>query len=146
MDEARYLTAAEAAERLGISLRTVRRRIADGTLPAVRIGGSVRIPVSAIEAPPPAAPAAARETAAPYGTVESKEEYVQRWNREHWPDTYENMLRRRREAFAELEEIAKRTKPPSGPHDTVDALLRQERDAFGARLLQYIPDRRGGDS
>jgi excisionase family DNA binding protein len=36
-------TAAEIAERLNISIRSVRRMIADGRLPIVRIGGSVRI-------------------------------------------------------------------------------------------------------
>jgi excisionase family DNA binding protein len=139
VDETRYLTAAEAGERLGISLRTVRRRIADGTLPAVRIGGAVRIPASALEAPEPVAPTAAREAVAPYGTEESKDEYVRRWNRDHWPDTFDNMLKRRREAIAEILELSKRTKPPSGPHDTVDAMLNQVRDEFGARLLQFLP-------
>ena len=52
------------------------------------------------------------------------------------------MLGRRRQAFAELEEARKQTKPPSGPHDTVDAILNQVRDEFGQRLLQFIPDRR----
>ena len=49
MSAAEYLTAAEAAERLGISLRTVRRRIADGSLPGARIGRAVRIPVAALD-------------------------------------------------------------------------------------------------
>jgi excisionase family DNA binding protein len=144
VDETRYLTAAEAAERLGISLRTVRRRIADGTLPAVRIGGAVRIPTWALEAPAAVAPTAAREAAAPYGTDESREAYVRRWNREHWPDTHENMLRRRREAIAEILELSRLGRPPSGPHDTADAILNQVRDEFGARLLQYLPPA-GGD-
>ncbi len=52
------------------------------------------------------------------------------------------MLERRREGFADLEEARKRTKPPSGPHDTVDAMLNQVRDEFGARLLQFIPERK----
>ena len=37
------LTAKEAAKALRMSLRTVRRWIADGDLPAVRLGRSVRI-------------------------------------------------------------------------------------------------------
>ena len=37
MGDSVYLGAAEAASRLGISLRTVRRRIADGSLPSARI-------------------------------------------------------------------------------------------------------------
>jgi excisionase family DNA binding protein len=41
MNEAtkRFLRAAEIAEQLDVSLRTVRRWIADGTLPSVKIGG-----------------------------------------------------------------------------------------------------------
>jgi len=35
----------EAAERLRVSPKTVRRRIADGSLPAVRIGGVWRVQV-----------------------------------------------------------------------------------------------------
>jgi hypothetical protein len=38
--------------------------------------------------------------------------------------------------------LAKQTNPPTGPHDTIDALLAQEREEFGARLLQFIPDMR----
>ena len=33
-----YETLAEAAERIGVSENTLRRRIADGSLPAVRVG------------------------------------------------------------------------------------------------------------
>jgi excisionase family DNA binding protein len=42
------VTISETATRLGLSIRTVERRIKDGTLPAVKIGGSVRIPLSAV--------------------------------------------------------------------------------------------------
>jgi excisionase family DNA binding protein len=38
----------EAAEALSISVRGVERLIAEGTLPAVRVRGSVRIPVAAL--------------------------------------------------------------------------------------------------
>jgi excisionase family DNA binding protein len=141
MDE-RYLSAAETAERLGISLRTVRRRIADGSLPSIKVGGAVRIPASALEvrpAPRNGSPAV-REAAADYATErESREAYIRRWNWEHWPDTWDAMLRRRREGFAQLAEIRRRTKPPSGPHDTVDAMLNEVREEFGARLLQFLP-------
>ena len=140
MDDAAYLTAAEAADRLGISLRTVRRRIADGSLASVRIGGAVRIPVSALPQPDDRPQVAAREAVAAYTTSESDEEYIARYNREHWPYTYERMLARRREAFAELARLAKQTNPPTGPHDTVDGLLNQAREEFGARLLQFIPE------
>jgi excisionase family DNA binding protein len=37
-----------AAEALSISVRSVERLIAEGKLPAARVGGSVRIPVAAL--------------------------------------------------------------------------------------------------
>lgn len=141
MSEAEYLTAAEAAERLGISLRTVRRRIADGSLPSARIGRAVRIPVAALDLPAARPPSAAREAAASYaaGVEGDRVAYIARWNATHWPDTWERMLERRRRAFARLDEIRARTKPPSGPHDTADAILEAVREEFGARLLDYLP-------
>lgn len=44
------MTAAEVAALLQVSLRTVRRLIADGTLPSVRIGRAVRVPQEALDA------------------------------------------------------------------------------------------------
>lgn len=38
-----YLTLREAADRLAVSVKTIRRLIDRGELPAVRIGGSLRI-------------------------------------------------------------------------------------------------------
>lgn len=144
MPEPDYLTAAEAATRLGISLRTTRRRIADGSLPSVRLGRAVRIPAAAL-ALPAARPAgtAAREAVAPYATDADEDQaaYVARWNHSHWPDTWDRMLERRRRAFGRLDAIRAGTKPPSGPHDTVDAVLNVVRDEFGARLLDYLPPR-----
>jgi excisionase family DNA binding protein len=43
------LSAAEVAEILHISLRSVRRMIADGRLPIVRLGHSVRVHPEALE-------------------------------------------------------------------------------------------------
>jgi excisionase family DNA binding protein len=43
-------TAAEVAERLNISIRSVRRMIADGRLPIVRLGHLVRVRPEALEA------------------------------------------------------------------------------------------------
>jgi excisionase family DNA binding protein len=37
-----------AAQVLHLSAKTVRRRIKDGTLPSVKIGGRVRVPVDAL--------------------------------------------------------------------------------------------------
>ena len=137
MTDPDYLTAAEAASRLGISLRTVRRRIADGSLPSARIGHAVRIPAAALELPV-ARPreAAAREAAAPYqpDTDEDRAVYVARWNAAHWPDTFDRMLARRRRAFDILDEVRARSKPPSGPHDTVDAILDAVREEAEARF------------
>ena len=38
--EPEYLRAREIAELLGVDVRTIRRRIKDGTLPSVRVGGA----------------------------------------------------------------------------------------------------------
>jgi excisionase family DNA binding protein len=138
MSDADYLTAAEAAVRLGLSLRTVRRRIADGSLLSVRIGHAVRIPAAALELPA-AVPggAAAREAVAPYAADagdDGRAAYVARWNAAHWPDTFERMLARRRRAFDVLDAIRARSKPPSGPHDTVDAILDAVREEAEARF------------
>ena len=139
-----YLTATEAASRLGISLRTVRRRIADGSLPSARIGRAVRIPTAALDLPV-ARPggSAAREAVAPYATDTDGDRaaYVARWNSTHWPDTFKRMLARRRRAFDVLDAIRARSKPPSGPHDTVYAILDAVRDEFGERLLDFLPPR-----
>lgn len=51
--EREYLTIAEVALRLGISVPTVRRKIAAGELPAVQLGGpgtAIRIPHARLEA------------------------------------------------------------------------------------------------
>jgi excisionase family DNA binding protein len=47
---AHLLTAAEVAEILNISLRSARRMLADGRLPFVRIGRSVRVRPEALAA------------------------------------------------------------------------------------------------
>ena len=44
------MTASEVAELLQVSLRTVRRLIADGTLPVARVGRSVRISTETLDA------------------------------------------------------------------------------------------------
>jgi excisionase family DNA binding protein len=143
MSDADYLTAAEAAVRLGLSLRTVRRRIADGSLPSVRIGRAVRIPPAALDLPETfQAGSVAREAAAPYAADADSGEraaYVARWNAAHWPDTFERMLARRRRAFDVLDEIRARSRPPSGPHDTVDAILDAANREWDERLDAMLP-------
>ncbi|MEW9837523.1 helix-turn-helix domain-containing protein [Mesorhizobium marinum] len=49
-DPQRFLSAAEVAHRFDCSIRTVRRWIADGVLPAATIGGLCRIAESDVEA------------------------------------------------------------------------------------------------
>ena len=48
----RLVTAVEAARLLGVSERTVRRRIAAGTLPSVKVGTSRLVPVTALTLSP----------------------------------------------------------------------------------------------
>ncbi len=148
MSEPDYLDAAEAASRLGISLRTVRRRIADGSLPSVRIGRAVRIPVAALDLPV-AHPmgAAVREAAAPYGAAadDDRAAHIARWNSTHWPDTYERMLDRRRRAFDRLDAIRATTRPPTGTHDTVDAILDAADQEWDERIDAMLPSPTRGD-
>ena len=142
MGDPAYLSAAEAASRLGISLRTIRRRIADGSLPSARIGHAVRIPADAVELPVARSPEpAARETVAPYEPDPDRDRAANaaRWNAAHWPDTFERMLARRRRAFDTLDAIRARSKPPSGPRATVDAILDAVREDVGERLLDFLP-------
>jgi excisionase family DNA binding protein len=47
---AQFVTVRHAAAHLGISTRTVWRRIADGTIPAYRLGGVTRIDLDELEA------------------------------------------------------------------------------------------------
>ena len=83
-----------------------------------------------------------RDTALPDADPdEDRATYVARWNASHWPDTFERMLERRRRALDQLDAIRARTKPPSGPHATVDAILDAVREELGARLLDYLPSR-----
>lgn len=143
-----YLTAGEVAERLGISLRTVRRRIADGSLPAVRIGRAVRIPIDALKAPSSRLSAAAfHEAAARYGSgADEPAASVAAWNAANWPDSWDRMLDRRRRAFAQLEAIRAQTRPPTGQYAAVDAILEAADNEWDERLgaiLAAAPPRSG---
>ena len=44
-----YLRARDITELTGVSIRTVRRWIADGTLPSTRLGGARLVPKTALE-------------------------------------------------------------------------------------------------
>jgi len=100
-----------------VSLRTVRRWVADGRLPATRVGRSVRIPVDAYR------DARIGEVAADYvtGGVATV-----------WPDTPERLAEQRRIAAALMDRLAAQGRPPTGPSDTADAILDAVRDEFGA--------------
>lgn len=44
-----YLRARDIAEATGVSMRTIRRWIADGILPSTRVGGARLVPKTALE-------------------------------------------------------------------------------------------------
>lgn len=144
MNDRPYRTAAEVALELDVSLRTVRRWVADGRLRATRVGRSVRIPVDAyreaslpsaagvgrvIEDRPPASRQAG-EVAADYsaGRVAAT-----------WPDTPERLAEQRRHAAALMDRLAARGRPASGPSDTADAILDAVREEFGAAGVPPLP-------
>lgn len=116
---------AGAARLLGVTERTIRRWLREGRLAAYKVGGRVRIPESAV-----------REAAAPYGPGPEREatsgdpliSYLSD------PARKEEVRRRRIEwAVRTMDEIRARSKPPSGPEDTAEALVRQVRDERDAR-------------
>ena len=118
MNDRPYRTAAEAASELGVSLRTVRRWVADGRLPATRVGRSVRIPVDAYRAASRIGEVAADYAAAGVAVA--------------WPETPDRLAEQRRRAAALMDRLASRGRPASGASDTADAILDNVRDEFGA--------------
>lgn len=46
--ETAMLSVRQAAQRVGLSMCSIRRHIADGTLASTKIGGSIRVPSSAL--------------------------------------------------------------------------------------------------
>jgi excisionase family DNA binding protein len=148
MDEREYRTAAEVAADLGVSLRTVRRWIADGQLPAVRIGRSVRVPRSAYAGVlEPAAGAAASAAAVPGAVAvpvvwrhmlrgpspqrREPESAAQPGGADLSPDLAEA----RRRAAEGMDRRVPRGRPPAGKQDTADALLDALRAGSGVRLV-----------
>jgi excisionase family DNA binding protein len=126
-----------AAERLGVSERTVRRWLREGRLAGYKVGGRIRIPERAL-----------REAATPYGSDASSAatdaaHAADEATREPSaaPDERARLLallddpvmkaaalRRRRElASAVMDEIAARSRPSTGPDDTVEAYIREDR-------------------
>lgn len=54
-----WLSRQQAADELGMSVKTIGRRIADGSLPAYRVGGRVRVKGSDLDRLPRRIPTAA---------------------------------------------------------------------------------------
>ncbi|MBF8290479.1 MAG: 17 protein [Chloroflexi bacterium] len=140
MSDRPYRTAAEVASELGVSLRTVRRWVADGRLRVTRVGRSVRIPVDAYReaAPPTARTAYGTEGRGPAtaGVSEVAAAYSGGRVAASWPDTPERLIEQRRRAAALMDRLAARGRPASGPSGTADAILDAVRDEFGADRLQ----------
>lgn len=135
-----YRTAAEVALELGVSLRTVRRWVADGRLRATRVGRSVRIPVDAYREAAPPVPDATRgtggRTRARSRAGEVAADYREGREAKTWPDTPERLAEQRRSAAAIMDRLAAQGRPPSGPSDTADGILDAVRDEFGAARRQ----------
>jgi excisionase family DNA binding protein len=152
--EREYRTAAEVAADLGVSLRTVRRWIADGELPAVKIGRSVRVPRSAYTGVlEPAAGASAGAFAMPGALAIPGVVAVpvvwrhmlrgpsQRGRDADSPvepggvDAASDLAEARRRAAEGMDRLVPRGRPPAGEHDKADALIGALRAGSGARLV-----------
>lgn len=134
MTDRQYRTAAEVADDLGVSLRTVRRWIAEGRLPAVRVGRSVRVPVGAYGEGPPTPPTP-RTPRTQLRASEGAAAYLTAAVTSNWPDTPERLREHRRRAAALMDRLAAEGRPPSGLSDTADAILGAVREEFGGRLV-----------
>jgi len=112
-----------AARILGVTERTVRRWLRDGRLAAYKVGGRIRIPEAAI-----------REAAAPYdsdaaasGSDAAPADPLIAWLTD--PARQAEARRLRLEAAARaMDEIRAGSRPPAGPDDTAEALVRAGRD------------------
>lgn len=140
MDDRPYRTAKEVAAELGVSLRTVRRWVADGRLNATRVGRSVRIPVGAYRGgmSPSSSGWMATASTPVRRTTESAGVYAPDRVTGGWPDTPERLAEQRGNAAALMDRLAARGRPASGPGDTVDAILDAVREEFGAAPLGHL--------
>ncbi len=144
MHDRLYRTAAEVALELGVSLRTVRRWVADGRLRATRVGRSVRIPVDAYRegSLPPLAgamPGVHGRSSASRSIGEAAAGYSAERGVATWPDTPERLAGQRRRAAALMDRLAARGRPASGPSETADAILDAVRDELGAAGVRPLP-------
>lgn len=140
MNERLYRTAAEVAQELGVSLRTVRRWVADGRLRATRVGRSVRIPVDAYREASTPVPEAMRGTGGRTRATRRIGEVAADYSGRHldgsWPDTPERLIEQRRHAAALMDRLAAKGRPATGASDTADAILDAVREEFGADRLR----------
>jgi excisionase family DNA binding protein len=141
MDDRPYRTAGEVAAELGVSLRTVRRWVADGRLRATRVGRSVRIPVDAYREASPMSSDATRSTGArtraTSGVGEVAADYSGPRHLEmSWPDSPERLVEQRRRAAALMDRLAATGRPSSSPSETADAILDAMRNQFGTDRLE----------
>jgi excisionase family DNA binding protein len=137
MNDRPYRTAAEVALELGVSLRTVRRWVADGRLRATHVGRSVRIPVDAYrEGSLPSSSGAMSgikdRSSASRWIGEVPAGYSTGRMAATWPDTPERLAEQRRHAAALMDRLGARGRPASGPSETADAILDAVREEFGA--------------
>lgn len=130
MAETVSVTVREAAGRLGVSERTVWRRIRSGELPAERSGRRVLVTLGAGYPEAGRAGSGIAEAVAPYGSRRRPGAAPEG----PWPYTRENLERRRRAlglrrqaAVAELERLATESRPDPGGLTAVD-YLRDLRD------------------
>lgn len=126
------------ARLLGVSERTIRRWLKEGRLAGLKVGGRIRINERA-----------AREAARPYGELpqgapgpdlraggiapEPDVDPIVAWL-----NSPERPRERRERAARIMDEIRARSKPSTGPDDTVEAYLREmraEQDAKADRLI-----------
>lgn len=144
MNDRSYRTAAEVALELGVSLRTVRRWVADGRLRATRVGRSVRIPadeyrVASLPSPAGAASGIEGRSPASRRAGEVAAAYSAGRVAATWPDTPERLAEQRRHAAALMDQLAARGRPASGPSDTADAILDAIREEFGIAGALPLP-------
>lgn len=140
MSDGPYRTAAEVARELGVSLRTVRRWIADGRLRATRVGRAVRIPVDAYRQMVPYGSSPSQGTSPePRHIAEVAARYSAAAVGSSWLDTPERLASQRQNAAALMDRLAARGRPGSDPADTADAILDAVREEFGVTGAQPGP-------
>ncbi len=132
-----YLTAAEVARELGVSLRTVRRWVADGRLAATRVGRSVRIRADGYrevvaESLGGASPGSDRRPRASGRIGELAAGYTPGPVAQGWPDSAARLAEQRRNAAALMDRLAAQGRPAAGPSETADAILDAVREDLGA--------------